>query len=385
MKKRICIITSSYPRTKDDPRNEGVWIRDFALLLSKKGFKVDVISPYKKGSKNDLSGINVHFFPWLHTEFGLSSLNPKNLLQFVRLLSVLILGSFYTVNFIKKNNIDVCFAMWIVPSGIFAFLTKIFFKKPYFVLSLGSDVYRIHDYPFGEFILKKVLKNADKLFADGKELIQIIESLSKRKCEYIGTGRVLENIKKEITYTKFDSSKINFIFLGRYHESKGVDLLVEAISTLDEKEKANCLFHIFGGGPLEKKIKQMVNDRNLEKNTFINSYVKGEEIFSYLSNSDFVIIPSRSDSLSMVLFESIQAKKPLIVTNVGDMERIITKYEIGYVVEPNSIGIANGIKNALNSPALQLDGFISAYNKLKKDLDSNEGIEIITRALNEIK
>ena len=385
LKKRICLITSSFPHDKSDPSYGGAIVRDFALLLAKERYDVHVLTPSRKDSKNYDKEINVHFFSWLDVEWGLSSLNPRNLIHFFRLVSVLISGLFTTVYLVKKNKIDVCLALWAIPSGIFALAAKTFFKTPYFVWALGSDIYRIQDYPFGTYILKKVLKNADKLFADGIELVQIIQKISKRKCDFLATGHILDTKQQEINYNKFDSTKTNFIFLGRYHESKGVDLLLEAINLLNNEEKKKCLFHVFGEGPLEKKLKQKVREWNLEYNTFINSYVERDKVFSYLSKSDYVVIPSRSDSISLVLFEAVQANKPLILTNVGDVGKIMTNYNIGIIVESNAKSIAEGIRQAIKSPSGQLDSFISIKNDLKNFLDPQKSLKILIESFDKIK
>jgi len=62
MKKKICIITSSYPQHKDDTRNAGIFVRDFALLLAKENYDVFVIAPQGKNSSNFDDEINVQFF-----------------------------------------------------------------------------------------------------------------------------------------------------------------------------------------------------------------------------------------------------------------------------------------------------------------------------------
>lgn len=371
MKKRICIITSSFPRCRNDSSDASVFIRDFALSLADENYDIFVLTPLKKDSKNDYEKIKVHFFPWLEGDFGfgLSSLNPKNPFDFFKLASIMISGLFSTVKFIKKNEIDFCLAMWAVPSGFFALAAKILFKTPYSVLALGSDIYRIKDYPFGRFILKKVLKNAQKLFADGLQLAQDVQQISNRECNFLASGRILDTSLHKIDYAKFDSTKINFTFLGRYHSSKGIDLLLEAIGLLSYEEKKQSLFHIFGGGPLEEKIKQMIKELDLGANTFVNDYIDGDKVFSYMSKSNYVIIPSRSDSLSMVLFEAIQSNKPVILTNIGDSASLVTQYNVGFVVEPNAKSIADGIRQAIKSDQTQLDSFTSGMNDLKNYLE----------------
>jgi glycosyltransferase involved in cell wall biosynthesis len=47
-----------------------------------------------------------------------------------------------------------------------------------------------------------------------------------------------------------------------------------------------------------------------------------------------VVIPSRSESIPMVFSEALQAGKPLVVTDVGDMGTLVRRYGLGKVVPP---------------------------------------------------
>ena len=375
MKKKICIITSSYPQHKDDTRNAGIFVRDFALLLAKENYDVFVIAPQGKNSSNFDDEINVQFFSWLKDEFGLSSLNPKNPVHFFKLLSAIISGIISTKSFVKNNEIDACIAMWAIPSGLYAWVAKIFSKTPYFVWALGSDIWKVNQYPFGNYILNKVLKNAKTIFADGIKLAKDVEKISKRKCDFLASNRILDKTIKEIEYEKFDDSKINFIFLGRYHPNKGVDILIESIAKLNKDERNKILFHIFGGGPLEKKIKTMVKKLGIESNTFVNNYLEGSNVYSYFSKADFVIIPSRIESIPIVLSDVLQSGKPVIVTNVGDMGDLVRKYNAGIVVESNSQSLAEGIQTAIKCDKEKLESFQKGIVELKDFLDLKKSIQ----------
>jgi len=164
MKKKICIITSSFPSHKNDSTNAGVFVRDFAILLAQENFDVFVIAPQRQGSKYNDERISIHFFPWFGGEMGLSSYNPKNPIHFFKLASAVLSGTWSTIKFVKKNDINLCLAMWAIPSGLFALIATILLKTPYFVWSLGSDIWDIQKYPFGKRILKKVFKNSQKAF-----------------------------------------------------------------------------------------------------------------------------------------------------------------------------------------------------------------------------
>ena len=380
MKKKICIITSSFPINEKDSSNAGVFVKDFSSLLSLEGYDVSVLTPKKTNSTDDFESIKVHFFPWIGGESGLSSLNPKNPIHFFRLVSAVFSGLVSTISFIKKNQTDVCFAMWAVPSGIFALAAKIFLNKPYFVWALGSDIWNIQDYPLGNFILKKILKNSQKLFADGFKLAQSVEKISHKKCEFLASSRLLENINKQPEYTKFDPTKKNFMYLGRYHPNKGIDLLIEAIHILNSEYKKKTLFHIFGGGPLKNKIKHMVNKLDLKNFVFINDYLASDKVFSYMSKTDFVIIPSRIESIPLVLSDALQSNRPTITTNVGDMGTLVQKYKVGIIVEPTAESIAEGIQTAVESEH-KIESFREGMAEFRKLLDLKQSVKSFKKDL----
>ena len=131
MKKKICIITSSFP-SQSDP-SAGIFVKDFALLLAKENCEVFVLAPRRDRLDEDFGNIKLHYFPWIGGDFGLSSYNVKKPVHFLKLSSVMVSGIFSTLNLVRKNKIDVCIAMWAVPSGFFALAAKILFQTHYFL------------------------------------------------------------------------------------------------------------------------------------------------------------------------------------------------------------------------------------------------------------
>lgn len=381
MKKKICIITSSFPSYKNESKNAGVFVRDFALLLTEKNFEVHVLAPFTKGANYQDDKIHVHFFPWFGGEMGLSSYNPKNPVHLLKLLSVIVSGVWNVTKFVKKNNIDYCLTMWAVPAGLFAYIAKIFSKTPYYVWTLGSDIWKIQDYPFGKKILKKVLANSEKNYADGFELAKDVEIISNRNCEFLSSSRILDNSIKEPDYEKFNPSKTNFMYLGRYHKNKGTDTLIEAINLLTKEELGKSLFHIFGGGPMDSKIKKMVKDFSLELNTFVNGYLEGPKVFSHMSSSDFIVIPSRIESIPVVFSDAIQAEVPVVMTNVGDLGKIGNEYKVGFVTDPTPQSLASGIKMAIKSNNDERKSFRNRLKELKKMFDLEESVKTFSNCI----
>jgi len=354
-----------------------VFVKDFAKLLSSE-YRVFVIAPGKKNQERENFGFEVIYFPWFYSEFGLSSLNPKNFKDLFRLLTALVSGTISVVKIIKKTKPDLCIAMWAIPSGIFCYVAKIFFNRPYIVWALGSDIWKVRDYPLGKIILKKVLCGAKKLFADGIVLAKDVTEISGQTCDFLASNRILKKIDENIT---FDNSKTNFIFLGRYHENKGTDLLIDAVSKLSDDEKKRVFFHIYGMGPLKEKIKRKTMDQNLEHCIKINDVLESDKVYSYIQNSDFVIIPSRIESIPLILSDAMQGKKPVVATNVGDMGKLISEFKVGIITEPSANSIATGIREALKLTSEEKKKFESGIEKLADYLDIRNSTKIVKQLI----
>ena len=63
-----------------------------------------------------------------------------------------------------------------------------------------------------------------------------------------------------------------------------------------------------------------------------------------MSRHEMLVIPSRADSIPLVLGDAIQARLPVVVTDVGDAAGLVRRHQIGVVVEGvDPEGIARGI------------------------------------------
>ena len=194
----------------------------------------------------------------------------------------------------------------------------------------------------------------------------------------MASNRIFDTSIKKIDYDKFSDDKKNFIFLGRYHHHKGVDIMINAISKLNVEEKEKALFHIFGmPGPEEEKIREMVKELELESMVFVNKAIPADEVFSYLNKSYALIIPSRIESIPVVFCNGIEASKPLIATNVGDMGELIKEYNVGLTVEPNAIDISKSIRTMLNYEEKDLDKFKERRDELKTYLSMQRSVEML--------
>jgi len=328
---KICLITNRYPAHADDIASPFVY--DFHRGLKEKGIEVSVFTPHYHTPKIEWAEDVVRFH-WRGGEKVVGSLsffNPKELLD---LCSFFKNGKRQLIEHLKQAMPDQCLALWALPSGWFAYQAKKELGIPYSVWCLGSDIYVWAKKPILRGITKKVLQEADHLFADGFDLKEKVEELSGRKCLFLPSMRKLPLESEE--RAQLDSTKFNFLYIGRWEKKKGVDNLIRAFD-LVRRKLPHVNLHILGWGELEEEMKKLVKKLKLEDEVKIIGKVSTSLVADYIKQADCVVIPSKGDSIPLVFSEALQMGTPLIVTEVGDMGYLVKKFKLGKVVLPGNM------------------------------------------------
>ena len=338
-------MTSSYPAGTKDLRDiAGIFVKGFAKELVKKNVEATVFTQQTgEGPAFSREGnVQVIRFAGRGKGVPLSTLKlPKD---FLLIASVMVRGILASFRFRRNNKVDYILAFWAIPCGLWALSLKWIFGVKYAVWCLGSDVWDNRNNILKKSLLRVVLKNAHRLYADGYTLCTDVRFISGVECQFLPTTRRLPDYVT--AKAKIPAGKKNFLFIGRYHLNKGPDVLLEAIAALDPLMKEQTRFHFFGGGPLYPKLKDFIIDNHLSDIVSLNGYIDEENVVAYLKACDALIIPSRLESIPVVLSDALQTESPIVVTDVGDMGYLVRQYQAGIVVRPESPGeMAKAIKN----------------------------------------
>jgi len=357
---KFCIITSSYPARENDSRNAGVFVENFAHHLQELGHEVLVITPGKKNATSKNRRVPVKFFKTLGEESELVNLDPKKTLDLIKLVFLLTSGKISTLLTLRRYRPDHVLACWAVPSGIFSLIANKILGVPYSIWALGSDIWKINQYPLGVYLLKKILKNADRLFADGVKLTDIVHGYAGRHCEFLPSSRDLPTTAQ----AESRGGKTRFVMISRWHPDKGPDVLLNAARVLREKTQ-NFVVDIYGGGPMEKYLREDIEKYDLREFVRLHGYLDPTGVAAQIQGSDCVVIPSRVESIPLVFSEATRFKKHLIVAQTGDMEVLSEKYGIGYSFLIGDFEeLALAMEKVVNGEHKSLPNDFNAVNKI---------------------
>ena len=372
--KHILIISSSFPSRHDGSEAAGSFVKDFAYELSKY-VKVTVVAPGEKTQNLEQNNLNIINFKV--AKLPLSQLSLNNLSHWLSIILTMYLGYKSTKFVLQNNAISHIFSFWVIPSGIWAYLvTRTFKSVPYSCWTLGSDIWEFENQAIKRKIVKHILNSSYKCFADGIKLKIDIENKFARSCEFLPSCRKINPTSKTA-----QKETIKLAYLGRWHHNKGIDLLLDALELLssDSREKINEI-RIAGGGPLSTLVHQKCKNLSESKLPIrVYGYLDVNKATELITWADYLIIPSRIESIPVVLSDALQCNTPVIATPAGDLEDLITKYKIGILAKDIKVlDLKNAIETALNtSPSL----FFQYINEAKEIFSLNSSVQSFLRAV----
>lgn len=172
-----------------------------------------------------------------------------------------------------------------------------------------------------EFILKYCGKNKTLIFVPN-----LVDNSFFEKIKLIDEGK-RKQIKSKYL---IENNKVVFILPARLTAVKGIIEFLELIGKTPSKDKIQIL--IAGEGELKNNIIEKIKMLNLEKTVKLIGYVNQNEIIDIYAISDFLLLPSLSDSNPLVVIEACWCRLPLLLSeHCGNHYEIVHDNENGYV------------------------------------------------------
>jgi glycosyltransferase involved in cell wall biosynthesis len=281
--------------------------------------------------------LDIVWFPWLRVQGRLAEIDFFTGNNIFALLSLIYNGVKYSRKVIDQKKIDLVICLWVIPSGLYLYVNSLLrlIRTPYILWALGSDINKYRQNFFANSLLKKIIGRSAYVFADGFGLCSSIREISGMNCEFLPTFRKISRNSDESGYVS--GNCVSFLYVGRHVKVKGIDLLMNAIIRL-EKSYPDLKYRVIiaGEGELTAQITSMATENGLDNKVIFTGKISDDYLFELYSRTDCVIIPSRSESIPVVLSEALQFNKPMIVTDVGDMGVIGKRYGVARVINKES-------------------------------------------------
>ena len=170
------------------------------------------------------------------------------------------------------------------------------------------------------------------------------------------------NVTTELMFRK-NIDKPNILSVGRFEKAKDYYTALNAISGLFKKgEKFN--YTIVGWGTQEKEIKDWIEKLNIPKES-VTIIVNPKKLDKYYLKADIYLQTSLYEGLSNTVLEAMSFSLPLVVTNAGDNNKLVSNNINGYIVKPKQVAeIIKSLQILINDHEKRLKFGTRSYNNL---------------------
>ncbi len=306
---KITHIISSLESNQGGPPNA---VLNMAEQQGKLGNKVNIISQFKNlkyKKRIKLKGIKIirgeflfkkHYIPNFNFIFKIYKiLKDTDIVHLHGVWNGVISISLLMCRFMKKKTV-------LTPHGsldYFNIKNRFYFKKFYYYL---FEKYNLKSVDAYHFLTKNELRCSSW-----------VDSIIKKKNLIQSNGIDIKYLKNTKINKNIPTKKntINITFLGRLNKIKNIQIQIKLLSKLSKKNK-NYILNIIGPDDGELlKLKNLSKKLNLEKKVFFQKPIYTEERFSWLKNSDIVLLTSFYECNSVLAIETMSLGGVLLCTN----------------------------------------------------------------------
>jgi len=323
----LVLVTTSYPISGDGSEAAGSFVADLVKELATT-LCVRVVAPGRVEA-HERAAERIEIFRYAAPAKPLSTLKPWNPVDAFWLARVLRGGARATRAAVAAGATAHVFALWGLPSGEWARRAAAQRGLAYSVWLLGSDVWTLGRLPIARGLLTCVLREAAHRYADGHRLAADARAIGGTQVEFLPSTRALET--RTPPPLPRPAPPYRLLFLGRWHPNKGVDILLDALAILADADWQRIdAIDIAGGGPLHELVHARVAAlQTAGRPVRLKGFLAKTEAEAAMARADWVLIPSRIESIPLVFSDAMRVGRPVICSPVGDLP--IVAQDVGVV------------------------------------------------------
>ncbi|WP_299140323.1 glycosyltransferase family 4 protein [uncultured Vibrio sp.] len=395
MKKRILVVTSSYPYGK----GEGFIEPELKHLSD--DFIVDLLPTYPRGDIKkeyvDISGDYIQFnlFEFFYIRnFILYMISrplslfkfiglcfTKNLMHTLRNLTLLPKAIYFSETNLLSKKYDFIYCHWLTAPAQLGLLLSEMTGTPFGVTAHRWDIIDANNFrkKMNKIsFVRTISEHSNDLFPQ-----YIIDSFSNKiQRIYLGVAVDEANSTRKLASDKIE---FKFVCIGSLISVKGHVYLLEAIQHVFRKfGPVKCTF--IGDGKLLDELKAYSIKLGIEDSVVFEGNIEHSVVLDLLNSEqfDFCCLPSIDlgaglhEGIPVALMEAMNAGLPCISTNTGSINELINDGVNGLLVEDkNSIALGDSIIRLLSDEVLYSDLSKSGLQSVSKNFNSRKNNKIL--------
>jgi glycosyltransferase involved in cell wall biosynthesis len=264
------------------------------------------------------------------------------------------------------------------------------FKRTYPLKHIKKLLY----WPWAEY---RVLRDAAAvLFTSEEERRLARESFSLYHCKEVlvnyGTAAPevdLEKARRDFfeEFPKLREERF-FLFLGRLHEKKGCDLLIEAFAAVRNSSASGSPMHLVLAGPcadeeylrhLKRRAAAATKD---DGSITFTGMLTGNRKWGAFSAAEAFVLPSHQENFGIAVAEALACGTPVLISNEVNIWREIEAGGAGFVENDDLAGTTRLLERWIGTPPAQREEMQrNARDCFSRSFEINRAVDSLLRIL----
>lgn len=338
---------------------------DISRHLAQCGHRVTVVTMQYKGlEKHEIvEGIEIYRLPCIRKKSNVC--HPWEQLSYI-FSAILFLN-----RYLQSNSFDIVHTHFIIPTGAVAWYLKKKYKLPYVITAHGSDVLGHNNKRFQILyqLLRKpwcgIVKAARAVISPSVHLIDLMKK-SEKNANYV---YIQNGIDTDLFYS--DEKQKSILIMCRLQETKGVQIVLQAISKIDMGE---WKLDIVGDGPYRSALEIMAEELHISNNVVFHGWIenKSREQLQFLAQASVFVSASRVENCPVSVLEALCSGCRVLVSDIAGHREILRENGEYFSVD-NAGDCARKLEKLMNEESYTLaldkkkwdwENVISQYEKV---------------------
>jgi glycosyltransferase involved in cell wall biosynthesis len=341
---KILVLTHEFPPVGG---GGGRVAQDIANGLVRRGHQVHVLTARLEGLPGDenVDGVRIQRVASMRREAFRA--------KFVEMArydwSALTVG----LKIIREWKPDVIHAHFAVPAGAAAFVLSKLTDVPYVLTAHLGDVpgalpektdrWFKWIYP----LTPAIWRGAAKVAAVSEFTRQLALEHYPVPIDVIPNGMDLKALPVRVSV---DGAPPHIVFAGRFVEQKNPHHLIEALSYFKNLPWTCCML---GDGPLLESAREAAAACGLSERVSFPGWVTPEDVLNVFAHSDILVLPSRSEGLSVVGVQALGMGLALVLSDAGGNRELVRDAENGFLFPIGDVDtLAASLQKLLENPSM---------------------------------
>ena len=172
------------------------------------------------------------------------------------------------------------------------------------------------------------------------------------------------------------------LFLGRLHEKKGLDMLLQAFAHIAERQPQLQLVLAGPDGGLREPLLNQASALGLGERVHLPGLLLGDSKWGALRSCTLFCLPSHQENFGLVVAEALACAKPVLISTAVNICLEVEKAGAGFVQADDTPSTTRSLRRWLQlSPSEQAAMSTSSLRLFNEQFDLNTGVDQLITSL----